>query len=239
MPPCTMPGAPLSSADGVSRPSTSCGPIWWKASASPRRVALAASEAGAGVVPPANQGVFGGRRERIGHGRKDRCVASPGSRRGRHRLEAGITGRVQMIGHHHHVNALLPLLVLAQSTEGIDEVVADETTGMEWATAALAMVIAVGAGWFVRCLLSSRATAGDEADATHVVVRANQWLFVLVGLVVALAILDVRITPLLGVIGIGGIAGAGSRSNPRSRTSLPAWCCSAAATARRRGGFDR
>ena len=113
---------------------------------------------------------------------------------------------MQMIGHHHHVNALLPLLVLAQSTEGLDEVVADETTGVEWVTAALAMVIAVGAGWFVRWLLSSRATEGDEADATHVVVRATQWLFVLVGLVVALAILDVRITPLLGVIGIGGIA---------------------------------
>ncbi len=98
---------------------------------------------------------------------------------------------------------------IAQTVEAgeLSEIVSGETTGWEWAAAAVALAGGVVLGMLVRRLLvKTTSRTGEETDATRLVARATQWLFFVVGIVVALWVLDVRMTPLLGALGIGGIA---------------------------------
>ncbi len=88
-----------------------------------------------------------------------------------------------------------------------DEVIAQSLTVADWVTAGGVFVLGIVAGRVLRSLLTRR-IGRDDADppAASLVGRFGGYLLVLAGLVYALAILDVRLGPLLGAIGIGGIA---------------------------------
>ena len=89
-----------------------------------------------------------------------------------------------------------------------EQVIADGLTALDWLRAAAIFVAGIAAGKVVRMLLSRRVNDEDtsEPGAALVIGRIAGSFAVLAGLVYALSILDVRIGPLLGAIGIGGIA---------------------------------
>ncbi len=88
-----------------------------------------------------------------------------------------------------------------------DEVIAQELTATDWFLAAGVFLAGIVVGRILRAFLTRR-MARDDADppAASAVGRFVGYLLVVAGLVYALAILDVRLGPLLGAIGIGGIA---------------------------------
>ena len=102
------------------------------------------------------------------------------------------------------------LTVLAQTpevdTSSLENVLADETTGWEWVMAGSAIVAGIVLGLIVRKVFKTGTRTGEEDDATLVVARAAQWFLLLCGIAAALGILDVRVTILVGALGIGGIA---------------------------------
>ena len=88
-----------------------------------------------------------------------------------------------------------------------EQVLADGLTAMDWARAGGVFVAGIVLGKVVRMLLSRHVDDVDsEPLATVVVGRLAGSVAVLGGLVYALALLDVKLGPLLGAIGIGGIA---------------------------------
>lgn len=89
-----------------------------------------------------------------------------------------------------------------------EQVIAEGLTALDWLMAGTVFVAGVLLGRGARWLLVRRVSRDDgEARAAVMVVgRLIGSLAVLGGLVYALTILQVRIGPLLGAIGIGGIA---------------------------------
>lgn len=88
-----------------------------------------------------------------------------------------------------------------------DEVVASGLTAVDWAQAAGVFVAGIVVGRVLRTVLTRRMARDDaEPPAASAVGRFGGYVLVLAGLVYALAILDVRLGPLLGAIGIGGLA---------------------------------
>lgn len=88
-----------------------------------------------------------------------------------------------------------------------EEVIAEGLTALDWLQAGAVLVLGIGIGRLARVLLARRYVEEDgEPSAANVVGRTVSLGFSLGGFVYALAILEVRLTPLLGAIGIGGIA---------------------------------
>lgn len=88
-----------------------------------------------------------------------------------------------------------------------EEVLAEGLTAYDWAFAAAVLVTGIALGRLVRAVLARRYADDDgEAGAAEVLGRSAGMVLSLAGFVYALAILEVRLTPLLGAIGIGGIA---------------------------------
>ena len=88
-----------------------------------------------------------------------------------------------------------------------EQVLAEGLTAVDWMQAGGVFVAGIAAGKVVRMLLSRHVDDVDsEPVATIVVGRLAGSVAVLGGLVYALALLDVKLGPLLGAIGIGGIA---------------------------------
>jgi small conductance mechanosensitive channel len=87
------------------------------------------------------------------------------------------------------------------------EVLAEGLTALDWLLAAAVLVGGFAAGRLARRLVARRYAADDgEPSAADAIGRSVGLLLSLVGFVYALVILEVRLTPLLGAIGIGGIA---------------------------------
>lgn len=90
-----------------------------------------------------------------------------------------------------------------------DRVVASGLSLADWLFAAGVFVAGVVAGRVLRALLGRRiAGRHGESDehATDLVARVAGYAVVVAGLVYALVLLDVRVGPLLGALGIGGLA---------------------------------
>lgn len=102
-------------------------------------------------------------------------------------------------------------LLAAGLPEAPDLSGAIDATGLrplDWALAAAILVAGILLGWLLRRLLALvlRRTTFRESVADRVVGRILHAITALVALVYALDVLGVRIGPLLGALGIGGIA---------------------------------
>jgi small conductance mechanosensitive channel len=86
-------------------------------------------------------------------------------------------------------------------------VVRDGLTAVDWIVAGAILVIGMVAGTVLRWLVGRALGRGDsERAATVMVSRVVAWLAVTVALFWSLALLGVRIGPLFGAVGIGGVA---------------------------------
>ncbi|MGH8974772.1 MAG: mechanosensitive ion channel family protein [Acidimicrobiia bacterium] len=85
--------------------------------------------------------------------------------------------------------------------------IAEGLTALDWVQASAVLAAGLGAGRVLRRLLARRVHCDEsEPGAAVVVGRIGGMTVALTGLVYALGILGVRLGPLLGAIGIGGIA---------------------------------
>lgn len=87
------------------------------------------------------------------------------------------------------------------------QVIAEGLTAYDWLAAAGVFLGAIAVGRLVQAVISRR-FGGDEGEvvAASAIGRAVSLVLSLAGFIYALVILEVRLTPLLGAIGIGGIA---------------------------------
>jgi len=87
------------------------------------------------------------------------------------------------------------------------EVVSRGLTAGDWILAGGVFVGGIAVGRVLRALLTRRISHEDaERSAAVVVGRLAGYVAVVAGLAYALSVLDVRLAPLLGAVGIGGIA---------------------------------
>ncbi|HEX2062809.1 MAG TPA: mechanosensitive ion channel family protein [Acidimicrobiales bacterium] len=88
-----------------------------------------------------------------------------------------------------------------------EEVVAEGLSVADWVSAGTVFLVGIVLGRVLRALLTRRMARDDaEPPAASLVGRFAGYALVLAGLVYALAVLEIRLGPLLGAIGIGGIA---------------------------------
>jgi small-conductance mechanosensitive channel len=88
-----------------------------------------------------------------------------------------------------------------------DEVISRGLTLGDWVLAGGVFVGGIVVGRLLRALLTRRISHEDaERSAAVVIGRLVGYVAVVAGLVYALSVLDVRLGPLLGAVGIGGIA---------------------------------
>lgn len=102
-----------------------------------------------------------------------------------------------------------PLAVLAQTTPelDLDDAIGRGLTAEDWLLAGATLVGFAVAGRLVRVLVERFVRRNDiEGQIARFVGRMVQNVLALVGLVYALNVLEVQIGPLLGALGIGGIA---------------------------------
>ncbi|MFP5322919.1 MAG: mechanosensitive ion channel family protein, partial [Acidimicrobiia bacterium] len=86
-------------------------------------------------------------------------------------------------------------------------VIAEGLTALDWVVAAGVLLGGIVLGRVVQALVARRLDQDDgESPAATTLGRAASLVLSLAGFVYALVILEVRLTPLLGAIGIGGIA---------------------------------
>lgn len=96
------------------------------------------------------------------------------------------------------------MLLAAQSNEAILD---RSLQAGDWIAAATIAAVGVAAGWLVRSAISRAAGRHDgQAMAAEAVGRAVGLLLVALSLVYALGVLGVRLGPLVGALGIGGLA---------------------------------
>lgn len=87
------------------------------------------------------------------------------------------------------------------------EVLADGLGVVDWVLAAAALGLGMAVGQALSRIIQRRASPeGMESRLARVLGRTVVWIAALAGLLYALGILGVRLGPLLGAIGIGGIA---------------------------------
>ncbi|MFP5322573.1 MAG: mechanosensitive ion channel family protein, partial [Acidimicrobiia bacterium] len=98
-------------------------------------------------------------------------------------------------------------LLAAEDSDEEVQVIAEGLTAVDWLLAAGVFLGAIALGRLVQAVISRR-YGGDEGElvAASAIGRVVSLVLSLAGFVYALVILEVRLTPLLGAIGIGGIA---------------------------------
>lgn len=95
-------------------------------------------------------------------------------------------------------------MLLAQEDADLSEALGG-LTAEDWIRAALILVAAIVLSRLIKIVVT-RVVKGDESSAARLVGRAVGVAVVLGGLVYALSALEVRVGPLLGALGIGGLA---------------------------------
>lgn len=94
-----------------------------------------------------------------------------------------------------------------EAEPGLDDVVPEGLTGRDWAVAGVTLVVFVVAGRLIRMLVERVVRRTDsEGQIARFVGRLVQNALILVGIVYALNELGVQIGPLIGALGISGIA---------------------------------
>lgn len=99
------------------------------------------------------------------------------------------------------------LLLASTGDADISEAFGRGLTTRDWVVAGIILAASIAIGQVARLLLQ-RVMKRDDTDVaiTHFAASAVRNLIILAGVVYALGVLDVRLGPLLGAIGIGGLA---------------------------------
>src|SRR4051794_31004574 len=88
-----------------------------------------------------------------------------------------------------------------------EPVVTHSLTAVDWIVAAVILVAGVGIARLARLLLTRAVRKGDsEHEAADVVGRMLGYVFISGALIYCLSVLGVRLGPLVGALGIGGLA---------------------------------
>ncbi len=101
----------------------------------------------------------------------------------------------------------MPLWLLAAQTDS-EEIVTRGLTARDWLTAAAILLAGIALGRIVKRVVA-RAAGGDEdgaGAAAQAVGRTVGLILTAVSLVYALGVIGVRLAPLVGALGIGGVA---------------------------------
>lgn len=102
----------------------------------------------------------------------------------------------------------MPIWFLAAQADSEEAIVARGLTARDWLTAAAIVLAGIALGKMVKVLVS-RAAGGDDdgaAPAAQAVGRFVGLALAAVSLVYALGVIGVRLAPLVGALGIGGLA---------------------------------
>ena len=99
------------------------------------------------------------------------------------------------------------MLLVVAAAQANDRAAAGELTARDWVLAATVAVVGIIAAWVVRSLVS-RAAAGDDGPvaAAEAVGRVVGLALAAIALFYALNLLGVRLGPLVGTLGVGGLA---------------------------------
>ncbi|HEV3400266.1 MAG TPA: mechanosensitive ion channel domain-containing protein [Acidimicrobiales bacterium] len=99
------------------------------------------------------------------------------------------------------------ITVLAAAETPRQEVIADGLTAADWVTAGVILAVGIAASAALRTILGRALRRGDsERSAANVLTRGLGWLVVAAALFWSLALLGLRVGPLFGALGIGGLA---------------------------------
>ena len=99
------------------------------------------------------------------------------------------------------------MLELAQAAEELDEALPQGLTASDWIQAAVVLVAGILVARLIRAMTARYVGAEEgEIGIAQVVGRMVGYVIILVALIWALESLDVRLAPLLGALGIGGLA---------------------------------
>jgi small-conductance mechanosensitive channel len=99
------------------------------------------------------------------------------------------------------------ITVLAAAETPRQEVLAEGLTAADWVTAGVILAVGIAASAALRTVLGRALRRGDsERSAADVLTRAVGWLVVAAALFWSLSLLGLRVGPLFGALGIGGLA---------------------------------
>ncbi|HEX2275055.1 MAG TPA: mechanosensitive ion channel domain-containing protein [Acidimicrobiales bacterium] len=99
------------------------------------------------------------------------------------------------------------IAVLAAAETPRQEVLARELTAADWIAAGVILVVGLAASAALRTVLGRSLKRGDsERSAADLVAKGLGWLVVAAALFWSLALLGLRVGPLFGALGIGGLA---------------------------------
>ena len=99
------------------------------------------------------------------------------------------------------------LAVLAQATEELDEALPQGLTASDWIQAGVIVLVGIALAQLIRMLTARLVGAEDgELGVAQVVGRLVGYVVLVAALIWALDSLEVRLAPLLGALGIGGLA---------------------------------
>ncbi len=99
------------------------------------------------------------------------------------------------------------ITVLAAGETPREEVIAEGLTAADWIAAGVILAVGIAASAALRTILGRALRRGDsERSVADIVARAVGWLVVAAALFWSLALLGLRVGPLFGALGIGGLA---------------------------------
>ena len=93
------------------------------------------------------------------------------------------------------------------AADGDPPIIRDGLTAADWIVAGAILVVGIAVGALLKSLVSRALNRGDSERAAAVMIsRIVAWVAVTVALFWSLALLGVRVGPLFGAVGIGGVA---------------------------------
>ena len=99
------------------------------------------------------------------------------------------------------------ITVLAAAETPRQEVIADGLTAADWVAAGVILAVGIAASAALRTILGRALRRGDsERSAADILTKGIGWLVVAAALFWSLALLGLRVGPLFGALGIGGLA---------------------------------
>lgn len=98
-------------------------------------------------------------------------------------------------------------ILAASGDANLEDAFGDEVGTRHWITAGIILVVAIVVGRVLQAVVQRLLTNDDtDSEITHFAAAALRNLVLLAGIIYALSVLQVRLGPLLGAIGLGGLA---------------------------------
>ncbi len=106
------------------------------------------------------------------------------------------------------MTGVVAAVLAAAEDPDLSDAFGDRLTTRDWVAAGVILVVAIVVGRVLQTVVQRVMSRDDDSDVaiTHFAATTIRNLVILGGIVYALGVLDVRLGPLLGAIGIGGLA---------------------------------